>query len=97
MQGKNDTPKIGAGHAAAMARLGLRELRDAMYLDSNVAQYPELGTFGTLTPQEILAGKRDAGAKQEQEPEQDSILDERMREAEKREGPEPDSKELERD
>ena len=50
MKGEQEATKIGARHMDARARLGLREPRAAMYPDSNVAQHPEHGTFGTLTP-----------------------------------------------
>jgi|GEM_PF-2650558 len=46
-------PKIGEGHASAMGRQGLRELRGAMYPESNVAQQPEYGLYGTRTPGEV--------------------------------------------
>jgi hypothetical protein len=46
-------PKYGAGHAAAMGRQGLAELRGALYPESNVAQRPEYGLYGTRTQGEI--------------------------------------------
>jgi hypothetical protein len=50
--------KIGSGHAAAMARLGLKELRAAVFPDSNVAQPSEYGLYGTLTPGEVAESRR---------------------------------------
>jgi hypothetical protein len=97
MQEDKQTTKIGAGHAAAMARLGLRELRSAFYPQSNIAQQTEHGLYGSLTPGEVAEGKREQSLDLEQEQEKDSVLEERMREAERREGPEPESKEPERD
>lgn len=63
-------PKIGAGHASAMFRLGLRELRAVFFPESNVAQQSEYGVFGTRTPGEIAAARRDDPGVQrlEQEP-----------------------------
>lgn len=51
--------KIGEGHFGAMMRQGLRELRGAMYPDSNVAQQPEYGLYGTKTPGEVAEGRRE--------------------------------------
>lgn len=51
-------PKIGAGHASAMFRQGLSELRAAIYPDSNVAQPPQYGLYGTKTPGEVVDEKR---------------------------------------
>lgn len=46
-------PKIGTGHAEAMFRQGLSELRGALYTDSNVAQPSQYGLYGTKTPGEV--------------------------------------------
>lgn len=54
--------KIGAGHFGAMLRLGLRELRAFFFPESNVAQPSEYGIFGTRTPGEVAADRRDAPA-----------------------------------
>ena len=54
-------PKIGAGHLAAMGRQGIQELRAAVYPESNVAQPPETGMFGSPTPQEILNDQISSG------------------------------------
>ena len=45
--------KIGSGHAKAMFRQGLAELRGALYADSNVAQPTEYGVYGKETPSEV--------------------------------------------
>lgn len=50
--------KIGAGHASAMWRQGLRELRGALYSESNVAQPSEYGLYGTMTPGEVAEARR---------------------------------------
>lgn len=63
-------PKIGAGHASAMFRQGLRELRAAFFPDSNIAQPTEHGIFGTKTPGEV-ADSRQPGSqasRMDQEP-----------------------------
>ncbi len=92
-------PKFGDGHAAAMFRMGLAELRAAMYPESNVAQQPEYGTFGTPVPGEIMEARRADEREGEQEPK--SALAERLermsrddagreQEAPQREPPEPE-------
>lgn len=53
-----EEPKIGAGHASAMYRQGLAELRAAVYADSNVAQPPLYGLYGTRTPGEVMQDKQ---------------------------------------
>jgi len=94
--------KIGAGHLSAMARLGLRELRGALYPESNVAQPPELGVYGTATPHEVHQarhGERDAeGAERNDRAEgQDSIVASRLEQAQAREEPAPGVKAMERE
>jgi hypothetical protein len=51
--------KIGAGHAAGMARSGLKELGQAVvaFPAHSVQPVEEPGIFGNLTPQEIVNGK----------------------------------------
>ena len=61
MSEQEPSPKIGTGHASAMARQGLAELRAALYPESNVAQSPQYGLYGTLTPGEV-ARAREASA-----------------------------------
>lgn len=51
MSSENHPSKIGAGHASAMFRQGLAELRAALYPDSNVAQPTQ---YGTRTPGEVM-------------------------------------------
>lgn len=83
-------PKIGAGHAQAMARLGIHELGAAVTAESNIAQPTEMGVFGTKTPGEVWADRRESA------PEVRSPLEEaRARakatvEAEPEKGPERD-------
>ena len=53
-------PKIGEGHASAMLRQGLQELRGVLYPESNVAQPPEYGLYGTRTPGEVAEARKNA-------------------------------------
>lgn len=55
---EQDKPKVGAGSLGAWMRQGLRELRAALYPESNVAQQTEYGMYGTKTPGEIAADRR---------------------------------------
>lgn len=71
---KSDSePKIGAGHASAFFRQGLRELRGAIYPESNVAQQPEYGLYGTLTPGEIADARQDRDLNANEEPQQSTL------------------------
>ena len=49
----SDSPKIGAGHASAMFRLGLREIRNAMNPSRESIADTEMGLYGTRTPGEV--------------------------------------------
>ena len=82
--------KIGEGHGSAFMRQGLRELRAAMYPDSNVAQQPEYGLYGTKTPGEVAEDRRggDRDPDEEKPAEKESVLSERMRAAQSREAQE---------
>lgn len=72
MSSTDGDPKIGAGHASAMARQGLAELRAALYPGSNVAQPTEYGIWGRPTPQEVVSSK------QATREESDSVIEARM-------------------
>lgn len=83
MAKKNDD-KIGSGHAKAMARQGLAELRAAFYPNSNIAQPTEYGVFGRETPGEIADGREDVRAANEEgrgDGKLGSVLKEAMAEA----------------
>ncbi|MCE9592332.1 MAG: hypothetical protein K8S99_17645 [Planctomycetes bacterium] len=98
MRPVNDpNPKIGAGHVSAMFRQGLRELRSALYPESNVAQtVPEYGLYGTKTPGEVAEDRRSEIPALEEE--RGSILADRMKQVEaSREGRDAPAKEMERD
>lgn len=86
--------KFGEGHVAAMGRLGLEELRGALYPESNVAQPSEYGLYGTLTPGEVAEARRESGYEMEPDAHSGgSILGERMRETAGREDVERDEPE----
>ena len=92
----SETGKIGAGHAAAMGRLGLHELRNAVMPESNVAQqHAEYGLYGTATPGEVSEARRveeyDRGE------EGGSVLDDRMQQALARDDHERDTKEMDKE
>lgn len=72
----DNKPKIGAGHASAMFRQGLAELRGALYPESNVAQPPQYGIYGTKTPGEVMQEKQAEGRDPDEQP---SVLEERMK------------------
>ena len=61
--------KIGEGHAAAMFRLGLKELRNAINPSRESVADQELGLFGTETQGEIAKARRGPGHGPEQESE----------------------------
>lgn len=58
--------KIGEGSAAGMLRQGLRELRGAMYTQSNVAQPTDYGIWGNQTPGEVADSRRNDPTKDEE-------------------------------
>jgi hypothetical protein len=59
--------KIGEGHAAAMFRLGLKELRNAINPSRESVADQEIGVFGTLTQGEIADARDGPGKGPEQE------------------------------
>ncbi len=60
--------KIGAGHAAAMARQGLAELRQALSFGANSVEQPAgPGIYGTATQLEVNQTRGNAGNDTEQE------------------------------
>ncbi len=98
MASDDKSRKIGDGHAAAMARLGLRELRAAMYPSGNVAQQPEYGLYGSLTPAEIRDQRGgDARDLEDEGPNRDSVLGDRLQQAKDRDDRDDNSRDLERE
>jgi hypothetical protein len=93
-------PKIGAGHFGAWMRQGLAELRGMFFNESNVAQPPQYGLYGTRTPGEVAEArkieKEDLYGRNMDE-EQGSVLAERMRQAEARDEHGRDSRNLEKE
>ncbi len=87
--GNPQKPKIGMGHANAMLRQGLAELRASLYTGSNIAQQPEYGLYGHQTPGEIAEDRKpdptqiDPNRSPDEEP-TNSPLQQSMREAEAR-------------
>ena len=59
--------KIGEGHMAAMARLGLKELRNALNPSRESVADNEIGWFGTATQGEIADARGGPGQGSEQE------------------------------
>jgi len=78
----SDQPKWGSEHASAMFRQGLRELRGALYPESNVAQQPEYGLYGTVTPGEVAESRRSDERSLDEEPTHGSILGEKLQQLE---------------
>jgi hypothetical protein len=77
--------KIGDGHAAAMARLGLKELRNAVNPSRESVADNEIGLYGTATQGEIAEARGGPGQGPEQEaPDKPLSLDDLRQEAEKR-------------
>lgn len=59
--------KIGGGHVAAMGRLGLKELRNAVTPSRESVADNEIGVYGTQTQGEIAQARGGPGAGPEQE------------------------------
>jgi hypothetical protein len=59
--------KIGEGHAAAMVRLGLKELRNAFNPSRESVADTEIGLYGTATQGEIAEARGGPGQGPEQE------------------------------
>lgn len=95
--------KIGDGHLAAMARLGLAELRAAAaFPESNIVQPSVPGLYGVPTQGEVAAAREpdaEAASKaQELNEEPRSILNERLERAERAcDGRERETRELDRE
>jgi hypothetical protein len=80
-----DTRKIGEGHAAAMGRLGLRELRELGNPGGNVTQASEYGLYGSATPGEVAESRRHDLYGEQESPDRDSVLADRLQQAKDRE------------
>jgi len=73
MNAPQQSPKIGATHAPAMGRVGLKELASILQaLPESVKPIEELGLFGNALPQEVYK------ARHEQEPHIDQNLEMQM-------------------
>jgi len=76
--------KIGAGHAAAMFRLGLKELRNAANPSRESVADSEIGIYGTATQGEIAEAREGPGSGPEQESLDKISLDDLRKEPKKR-------------
>lgn len=59
--------KLGEGHVSAMARLGLKELRNAFNPSRESVSDQEIGLYGSLTQGEIAQARGSTGLGPEQE------------------------------
>ena len=92
---RDDPPrKFGAGHAEAMGRLGLRELRELGSFQPTTPQ-SEYGLYGTLTPGEVAESRRSDERDLDEEPK--SALADALRRAEARDDPGREARELEKE
>jgi hypothetical protein len=77
--------KIGAGHAAAMLRLGLKELRNLANPSRESVADTEIGLYGTQTQGEIAEARGGPGQGPEQESSDKTLsMDDLRRDAEQR-------------
>ena len=67
--------KIGTGHASAMARLGLRELRNAATVSRDGIADSEMGLYGTRTPGEVAEIRQGESHRAEQSPDRHSGME----------------------
>jgi hypothetical protein len=75
--------KWGAGHLAAMWRLGLKELRNAFNPSRESVSDSEIGIYGTQTQGEIAEAREGPGDGPEQESKKKVTLDDLRKEIEK--------------
>lgn len=71
--------KIGSGHAEAMFRLGLKELRNAFTPSRESVADNEIGLYGTQTQGEIAAARGSPGEGPEQESSEKTLSLENLR------------------
>lgn len=76
--------KLGAGHAEAMFRLGLKELRNAANPSRESVADNEIGLYGTQTQGEIAEARGGPGQGPEQESSKTSSLEDLRKDAENR-------------
>ncbi len=76
--------KIGEGHLSAMLRQGLREVRAAVYPNSNIAGQTEYGIYGTKTPGEVAEARRGSAEPDEEKQSTGSMLSDRVKQSEGR-------------
>jgi hypothetical protein len=78
--------KIGAGHLAAMGRLGLKELRNASNPSRESMADNEVGLYGTETQGEIAQARKGPGDGPEQESSDKALSLDDLREDAQRRG-----------
>ena len=79
MSGK---PKIGEGALDAAGRLGLSELRNGLYPESNIAEkHSPYGVWGTLTPGEVAEARRSGERDLDGESPKSSAVNDRLSQA----------------
>jgi hypothetical protein len=82
--------KIGEGHAEAMLRLGLKELRNAATPSRESVADTEIGLYGTLTQGEIAAARGGPGQGPEQESAEEALSLQKLRDEGEQRGPDGD-------
>jgi hypothetical protein len=76
--------KIGDGHARGMGQLGLQELRNGVYTESNIAEkHPPYGVWGVPTPGEVADARRVHDFDFEDDRQGGSMVDQRLRDIER--------------
>jgi len=70
-----DKPKIGAGILGAYARMGVAEMRAALYPNSPIAQHTDYGMWGMATPSEAAAPRL---GEDKDKDDKDSVLEDRL-------------------
>ena len=75
----SNSPKIGAGHASAMVRLGFRELRNAANPSRESIADSEMGLYGTRTPGEVAEIRHSDAKSVDYEQERSMAIPERDR------------------
>jgi hypothetical protein len=89
--------KFGDGHLAAMLRLGLKELRNALNPSRESVADSEIGVYGTATQGEIAEARGGPGQGPEQEAADNTLsLDDLRKRAEQRGRDDDRSKENDR-
>src|ERR1700682_409632 len=89
--------KIGEGHAGAMFRLGLKELRNAINPSRESVADTEIGLYGTQTQGEIAQARSGPGDGPEQESAHSTLSLDDLREHAQQRGRDDDDRSKEND